>query len=38
MRRVEPVRVCFQPFEGRIWVAGPMDSRIRAKARSAAAL
>jgi chemotaxis receptor (MCP) glutamine deamidase CheD len=37
-RRLEPIRVCFQPFEGRVWVSGPMDSRIRAKARRSAAL
>ena len=23
MRRTEPLRVCFQPFEGRVWVCGP---------------
>jgi chemotaxis receptor (MCP) glutamine deamidase CheD len=23
MRRTEPLRVCFQPFEGRMWVCGP---------------
>ena len=27
VRRVEPLRVCFQPFEGRVWVCGPDDSR-----------
>ncbi len=30
MRRVEPVRVCFQPFEGRVWIsrsAGPPRPR-----------
>jgi chemotaxis receptor (MCP) glutamine deamidase CheD len=37
-RRTESIRVCFQPFEGRVWVSGPMDSRIRAKARRSAAL
>ena len=23
IRRTEPLRVCFQPFEGRVWVAVP---------------
>ncbi|HEX4152166.1 MAG TPA: hypothetical protein VHY75_08165 [Steroidobacteraceae bacterium] len=23
LRRIEPVRVCFQPFEGRVWICGP---------------
>ena len=23
VRRVEPLRVCFQPFEGRVWICGP---------------
>jgi chemotaxis receptor (MCP) glutamine deamidase CheD len=27
LRRVEPVRVCFQPFEGRVWICGPADAR-----------
>ena len=27
LRRVETVRVCFQPFEGRAWIAGPRDRR-----------
>lgn len=27
LRRVEPVRVCFQPFEGRVWISGPCDLR-----------
>ncbi len=26
-RRTEPVRVCFQPSEGRAWVCGPNDPR-----------
>jgi chemotaxis receptor (MCP) glutamine deamidase CheD len=26
-RRTEGVRVCFQPFEGRVWIAGPNDPR-----------
>jgi hypothetical protein len=27
LRRTEPVRVCFQPFEGRVWICGPNDLR-----------
>ena len=27
MRRDEPVRVCFEPFEGRLWITGP--TRLR---------
>jgi chemotaxis receptor (MCP) glutamine deamidase CheD len=27
MRRTEPLRVCFQPFEGRVWVCGPNNLR-----------
>jgi chemotaxis receptor (MCP) glutamine deamidase CheD len=27
IRRTESVRVCFQPFEGRIWMVGPNDRR-----------
>ena len=27
LRRTEPVRVCFQPFEGRVWLCGPNDLR-----------
>jgi len=26
-RRTEGVRVCFQPFEGRVWISGPNDRR-----------
>lgn len=33
VRRIEPLRVCFQPFEGRVWVSGPDDVRAFAKAR-----
>jgi chemotaxis receptor (MCP) glutamine deamidase CheD len=33
VRRAEPVRVCFQPFEGRVWLAGPSDVRAVAKAQ-----
>ena len=36
MRRTEPVRVCFQPFEGRIWISGPADLRTVSRARRAA--
>jgi chemotaxis receptor (MCP) glutamine deamidase CheD len=32
MRRLHVVRVCFQPFEGRVWIAGPND--LRAASRS----
>jgi chemotaxis receptor (MCP) glutamine deamidase CheD len=31
-RRAEPLRVCFQPFEGRIWVCGPNDLRAAHRA------
>lgn len=31
MRRAEPVRVCFEPFEGRLWITGP--TRIRTPTR-----
>jgi len=27
MRRTEGVRVCFQPFEGRVWIMRPNDLR-----------
>src|SRR5580704_9427186 len=33
MRRVEPVRVCFQPFEGRVWISGPDDVRASSRGR-----
>jgi chemotaxis receptor (MCP) glutamine deamidase CheD len=36
VRRTEPVRVCFQPFEGRVWLAGPSDVRAVAKAQRSA--
>jgi hypothetical protein len=26
-RRTEGVRVCFQPFEGRVWICGPNNLR-----------
>jgi hypothetical protein len=32
MRRVDLVRVCFQPFEGRVWIAGPHDLRAPSRA------
>jgi chemotaxis receptor (MCP) glutamine deamidase CheD len=31
VRRTEPVRVCFQPFEGRVWIAGPTNERVAAR-------
>lgn len=33
VRRVEPLRVCFQPFEGRVWIRGPEDLRTAGKVR-----
>jgi hypothetical protein len=33
MRRTELVRVCFQPFQGRVWIAGPASLGAAAKAR-----
>jgi chemotaxis receptor (MCP) glutamine deamidase CheD len=32
MRRTEPLRVCFQPFEGRVWIRGPSDLRAMPRA------
>jgi hypothetical protein len=32
MRRTEGVRVCFQPFEGRVWICGPNDLRAAGRA------
>jgi chemotaxis receptor (MCP) glutamine deamidase CheD len=32
MRRTEAVRVCFQPFEGRVWISGPNDLRAAKRA------
>jgi chemotaxis receptor (MCP) glutamine deamidase CheD len=32
-RRAESVRVCFQPFEGRVWICGPNDPRAATKVR-----
>ncbi len=34
-RRLDAVRVCFQPFEGRVWIAGPSDVRAVARTRIA---
>jgi len=31
MRRIESLRVCFQPFEGRVWICGP--DRLRPSGR-----
>lgn len=36
IRRAEPVRVCFQPLEGRVWISGPGDLRAASKARRSA--
>jgi chemotaxis receptor (MCP) glutamine deamidase CheD len=36
MRRTESLRVCFQPFEGRVWVCGPNNLRPTAKAKRSA--
>jgi chemotaxis receptor (MCP) glutamine deamidase CheD len=36
MRRTESVRVCFQPFEGRVWLCGPNDLRANARAHHSA--
>jgi chemotaxis receptor (MCP) glutamine deamidase CheD len=36
VRRLDPVRVCFQPFEGRVWISGPADTRNVANRRSSA--
>src|ERR1700733_4236313 len=32
VRRTEGVRVCFQPFEGRVWICGPNDLRSARRA------
>jgi len=32
-RRTESLRVCFQPFEGRVWVCGPNHLRAAPRAR-----
>jgi chemotaxis receptor (MCP) glutamine deamidase CheD len=36
VRRSEPVRVCFQPFEGRVWISGPTDVRSISRAQRSA--
>jgi hypothetical protein len=36
MRRTEVLRVCFQPFEGRVWVCGPNDLRAVPRQRRSA--
>jgi chemotaxis receptor (MCP) glutamine deamidase CheD len=36
MRRTESLRVCFQPFEGRVWLCGPNNLRATPKARRSA--
>jgi hypothetical protein len=33
MRRTESLRVCFQPFQGRVWIAGPDSLRAVTKQR-----
>jgi hypothetical protein len=33
MRRTESVRVCFQPFQGRVWIAGPDSLGAATKTR-----
>ncbi len=33
LRRQDPVRVCFEPFEGRVWICGPGDLRAAAPPR-----
>jgi hypothetical protein len=35
-RRTEALRVCFQPFEGRVWVCGPGDLRAAPRSRRSA--
>jgi chemotaxis receptor (MCP) glutamine deamidase CheD len=36
-RRTESLRVCFQPFEGRVWICGPETLRAASRPRSSAA-
>jgi chemotaxis receptor (MCP) glutamine deamidase CheD len=36
IRRTESLRVCFQPFEGRVWVSGPNDLRAVSRAQRTA--
>lgn len=33
LRRTQTLRVCFQPFEGRVWITGPSDLRAMPRAR-----
>jgi hypothetical protein len=35
-RRTETVRVCFQPFEGRVWICGPGELRSTPRVRRSA--
>jgi chemotaxis receptor (MCP) glutamine deamidase CheD len=35
-RRTEAVRVCFQPFAGRIWICGPNDLRAAVREQRSA--
>ena len=34
IRRIEPLRVCFEPFSGRAWVSGPHESAPAAARRA----
>ena len=34
-RRTAAIRVCFQPFEGRVWICGPNDLRAAPRAQRA---
>jgi hypothetical protein len=36
-RRAESIRVCFQPFEGRVWISGPNDLRAGSRANRSTA-
>jgi chemotaxis receptor (MCP) glutamine deamidase CheD len=36
LRRTESLRVCFQPFEGRVWISGPNDLRSMPRLRRSA--
>jgi chemotaxis receptor (MCP) glutamine deamidase CheD len=36
VRQINPLRVCFQPFAGRVWISGPTDVRAASTARTAA--
>jgi chemotaxis receptor (MCP) glutamine deamidase CheD len=35
-RKHDSIRVCFQPFEGRVWISGPNTLRTLSKARRSA--